>query len=98
MKKNKLKIITVFIIIMFTFYFYYSINNLQLADEKEKYDILSDAIIRSAVQCYSIEGFYPPSIEYLENNYGLIVNHDKYVISYHIFASNIMPEIVVYTR
>lgn len=71
---------------------------MQKANEEEKFEILSDAIKRSAVQCYAIEGFYPPNIEYLEDNYGLVVNHDNYVVSYNIFASNIMPEIEIYLK
>lgn len=98
MKKNKLKILTVLLIILFTYYFYYSVGNVQAAGEEEKFEMLSDAIKRTAVQCYTIEGFYPPSIEYLEDNYGLVVDHDKYVISYSIFASNIMPEVEVYLK
>ena len=98
MKKNKLKILTVLLVILFICYFYYSVENVQAAKEEEKFEILTDAIKRSAVQCYAIEGFYPPSIEYLEDKYGLVVDHDKYVISYSIFASNIMPEIEVYLK
>lgn len=98
MKKNKLKILTVLLIILFTYYFYYSVENVQAAGEEEKFEMLSDAIKRTAVQCYAIEGFYPPSIEYLEDKYGLVVDHDKYVISYSIFASNIMPEVEVYSK
>jgi hypothetical protein len=65
---------------------------------EESHKILSDAIIRSAVQCYAIEGFYPPDIEYLENNYGLLVDHNKYFVSYSVFASNIIPEVQVFLK
>lgn len=98
LKKNKFKILAVILIILFTYYFYYSVENIQAVGEFEKFEILSDAIKRSAVQCYAIEGFYPPSIEYMENKYGLVVDHDKYVIDYHIFASNIMPDVEVYLK
>lgn len=79
-------------------YLYFSAENVQKSKESENLNILSDAIRRSAVQCYSIEGFYPPNIEFLENNYGLVVDHDKYVVSYNVFASNIMPDIDVYLK
>lgn len=45
--------------------------------------------------CYSIEGIYPPSIEYLKDNYGLIID-DQYFVHYEIFADNIMPQYEVY--
>lgn len=75
-----------------------AIDNAKNNSNEESYKILSDAIIRSAVQCYAIEGFYPPDIEYLEENYGLLVDHDKYVVSYSVFASNIIPEVIVFKK
>lgn len=77
---------------------YIAIDNAHKKSDEESYSILSDAIIRSAVQCYAIEGFYPPNIEYLESNYGLLVDHDKYFVSYNVFASNIIPEVQVFLK
>lgn len=54
-----------------------------------------DAIRRGALQCYAVEGIYPPTLEYLEDNYGLQVNTRSFYIRYDIFASNIAPEITV---
>lgn len=56
---------------------------------------IRDAIRRSALQCYAVEGIYPPTLEYLEENYGLQVNTRDYYIRYDIFASNIAPEVTV---
>jgi len=97
-KKNKFKILSVVVILLFIIYLYFAVDNAQKSSNSGKYNILSDAIIRSAVQCYAIEGFYPPDIEYLEKNYGLIVDHDNYVISYSVFASNIMPNVEVFIK
>lgn len=98
LKKNVFKIINVALIALLVCCLYFSAENVQKSKESENLNILSDAIKRSAVQCYAIEGFYPPNIEFLENNYGLVVDHDKYVISYSVFASNIMPDIEVYLK
>lgn len=98
MIKSKFKILSVILIILFACYFYYAVDNVQKAGNEKQFEILSEAVKRSAVQCYAIEGFYPPNIEYLEDNYGLIIDHDKYVVSYSIFASNIMPEIEIYLK
>jgi hypothetical protein len=78
--KRDFKIISVLILIMLIVYFYMAVDNAHKKSDEEGHRILSDAIIRSAVQCYAIEGFYPPGIEYLENNYGLLVDHDKYFV------------------
>lgn len=64
------------------------------ADERGA-QTLKDAVRRASVQCYAIEGRYPPSVEYLEENYGIIIDRDKYDVFYSGFASNIMPDITV---
>lgn len=98
MRKIKFKIISVVSVLLLAAFLYSAVNNAKKGSDDEMYKMLSDAIIRSAVNCYAIEGFYPPDIEYLEENYGLVVKHDKYVISYRVFASNIMPEIEVFNK
>lgn len=97
MRKN-FKFIFVLSIIILIAYMYIAVDSAQRKSDEESYKILSDAIIRSAVQCYAIEGFYPPDIEYLENNYGLLVDHNKYFVSYSVFASNIIPEVQVFLK
>lgn len=59
---------------------------------------LQKAIQRASVQCYSIEGRYPSSVNYLVEHYGLQIDQDKYVVFYEGFASNIMPDITVSLR
>lgn len=56
---------------------------------------LKHAILQSANQCYAIEGSYPYNLEYLENNYGLVVNRSDYSITYEVFADNVAPNVVV---
>ena len=53
------------------------------------------AVERSALQCYVVEGVYPPSLAYLEENYGLKVNEKDYYITYSAFASNLPPDVIV---
>ncbi|MFR1639983.1 MAG: hypothetical protein ACLSVD_12990 [Eggerthellaceae bacterium] len=57
-----------------------------------------NAILDSAKQCCAIEGSYPSSLEHLEQSYGLRVNRGDYVITYEVFAENIMPSVVVVPR
>ena len=56
---------------------------------------IKETVEKYAIQCYASEGSYPPNIEYLEKEYGLIVDRDKYIYDYEIFASNIMPYITI---
>ena len=62
--------------------------------EKQEF-LVVDAVRRGVVQCYAIEGRYPPDIAYLEARYGLSVDQDKYIVHYEVFASNIYPDITV---
>lgn len=57
-----------------------------------------NAILGSAKQCAAIEGAYPSSLGYLEENYGLVVNRADYAITYEVFASNVMPNVVVLAK
>lgn len=54
-----------------------------------------DAIERATVLCYATEGYYPPGLSYIEENYGIQIDYSRYVVRYEIFASNIMPTIRV---
>lgn len=98
MKKNKFHIFSIIVFTLLISYLLFGVESAKNSTDEEKHLILIDAINRSAVQCYAIEGYYPPNIEYLEKNYGLVVDHDKYIISYSVFASNIMPQIEVFLK
>jgi len=63
--------------------------------DTEGTETLRSAIRRASVQCYAIEGRYPPSVQYLEDNYGIQIDKERYHVFYNGFASNIMPEITV---
>ncbi|MBE6472970.1 MAG: hypothetical protein E7Z99_05245 [Coriobacteriaceae bacterium] len=57
-----------------------------------------DAIMTAAKQCCAVEGSYPSTVRHLEEHYGLVINHDDYVVSYEWFADNVMPSVVVTAR
>ena len=59
---------------------------------------IRDAVQRSALQCYAVEGVYPPSLQYLEENYGLEINTADFYVTYDAFASNLPPTIRVTSR
>lgn len=63
--------------------------------DREGDTALRKAIAKASVQCYAIEGRYPPDVAYLEDHYGVMINHDRYSVFYEGFASNIMPDITV---
>ena len=46
-----------------------SVGESTLSKQQES---LETALERSISQCYAVEGCYPPSLEYLEQHYGLL--------------------------
>ena len=72
-----------------------ALSNLQDGHASEGRQQLEDAVRRSAVACYAAEGIYPPTLEYLEEHYGLQVNRERYTVMYEVFASNLMPDVTV---
>ena len=59
---------------------------------------IREAVQRSALQCYAVEGAYPPDLQYLEENYGLQINHRDFYVTYEAFASNLPPAVRVTKR
>ena len=56
---------------------------------------LETALRRAAVACYAAEGVYPPTVEYLQQHYGVQIEGERYAVFYDIFADNLMPDITV---
>lgn len=59
---------------------------------------IKNSAMQCAVQCYAVEGAYPPDVAYLEENYGFVYNKKDYIVSYDAFASNQLPDITVLVR
>ena len=76
-------------------FFYFGATQTQTAADQESLKYLENAVNRATIQCYAIEGMYPPDLAYLEENYGILVDHNKYIVHYVVFASNILPEITI---
>lgn len=56
---------------------------------------LRQSILNAAIRCCAIEGSYPLTLDRLEQDYGLRINHKDYTVTYEAFASNIVPSVVV---
>ena len=57
--------------------------------------LAEESVRRAAVECYALEGFYPRSLDYLVEHYGVTAGDDRYMVSYQYVASNLMPDITV---
>ena len=64
----------------------------------ESLEAVEQAVLHSAGQCYAVEGVYPSELSYLEEHYGLTINHSRYVVTYEAFSSNLPPDVQVLPR
>lgn len=89
-------LISALLIISCLYLFLAGTKSIAAKTEAEQLSVLDQAIRRATIQCYAIEGRYPPSVEYLEEHYGLSIDREKYYVFYDGWASNIMPDITVF--
>lgn len=66
--------------------------------QEESAVALRAAIQRNALQCYVVEGAYPSSLAYLEENYGLQINRKDFFVTYEAFAPNLPPYVQVIVK
>jgi hypothetical protein len=71
--------------------FYSNVNGKQIT-------IVQHAVESAAIQCFALEGAFPPNLEYLEQHYGLKLDRQRYIYDYNVFASNIKPEINIFSK
>lgn len=70
-------------------------NDISGMTQRQEAEGLENSVRQSAVHCYALEGFYPDSLSYLEQHYGLTYDKDKYIVSYELIGSNLMPDVSV---
>ncbi len=70
--------------------------NISKTTEAEQLKSAEQALRRTAVQCYALEGQYPQSLDYMEQNYGLALDREKYVYHYQSIGANLLPQISVF--
>lgn len=91
--KNTVLSVLLFTAIVVVFLLCISYTGKQTKEEQKQY--LEQAIQRCMMQCYAIEGRYPESLSYIEENYGLIYDKATFFIDYRVVGSNLKPEVAV---
>ncbi|MEG0874347.1 MAG: hypothetical protein RSB05_03115 [Clostridiales bacterium] len=74
------------------------VNNMAATAGDEQLKNIEDSLRRNATQCYAIEGQYPENLQYLADNYNVILDKEDYVYHYAFLGSNVMPQIFVFSR
>ena len=74
---------------------FYSVFTVTAEDIADRENAIKETVQERALQCYVIENACPESLAYLEENYGLTVNKEDYLIVYDLFAENQPPAVKV---
>lgn len=77
---------------------YSAVSTVSQNSSENSIEALEEALMRASAQCYALEGGYPPSLEYLSDNYGVVLDLDTYYYHYDVQGSNIAPQIKVIKR
>lgn len=93
--KNIAKIVLSIIILVVAIMAFNSTSSYTHDEEIER---IESSIQELSLKCYSIEGRYPKNIDYLKENYGLLVNSDDYQIIYYYEGDNIQPQVTVFKK
>lgn len=100
-KKSPIKRITESVNLSFVFcvavicVFIIGITFISSKNNKDEKEILVNAINKDIVHCYAVEGYYPPTLEYLSEHYGLTYDSSKYLVDYEPIGNNIMPVVTI---
>ena len=79
-------------------WFFTALGRLGTGQAQEGQQQLETALRRAAVACYAAEGIYPPTLDYLTEQYGIQIDKRRYSVFYEVFAENLMPQITVMVK
>ena len=89
------KVISVAIFACIAVLFFFAVDATGKSSISKQQESLESALSRDIVQCYAIEGRYPPNLEYLEQHYGLTYDKTTFFVDYMPIASNLYPDVTV---
>lgn len=91
MKTAVLPIVIIGVIV----FFFTAVSNFDEGRGAEGRDQLETSIRRACAACYATEGIYPPTLDYLVEHYGILIDESNYNVFYEVFSENLMPDITV---
>ena len=87
--------ISILFFVLVLFFFINALRGLSKDTIDRQKQSLTLAVNRAIVSCYSVEGTYPPSLDYLLSHYGITYNSDLFFIDYQAIGSNIYPDVTI---
>ena len=95
---NFYRVISVIIFVLIAVFFIQAVEYSGRSSIEKEQESLESAIARDIVQCYAIEGMYPPSLQYMEDHYGLTYDDNVFFVDYQPIAANLYPDYTVILR
>lgn len=74
------------------------LGKLRSETDRSELESVRGRIEKGITLCYSIEGAYPESLDYLEENYGVSYDSGKFIVHFLYAADNIRPTVNVIER
>ena len=78
--------------------FFVGISSVSADNERRQLESLENALNRSILYCYAMEGTYPESLAYIQENYGITYDEDLFFVDYQPIGSNIYPNLTIIKR
>ena len=97
-KRTAKRVVTFVIVVALLVAAVFVVRIAQASAREQAAVTVRESVLNAAKQCCAVEGSYPASLAHLASQYGLVINHDDYVVSYEWFADNVLPSVVVTAR
>ena len=95
---NFYRVISVVIFVLIAVFFIQAVEYSGRSSIEKEQESLENAISKDIVQCYALEGMYPPSLSYMEDHYGLTYDKNVFFVDYQPIAANLYPDYTVILR
>ena len=91
-------VLSLFVFCLLFAMFFFSVEYFSQNTKDKQLDALENSIQQSIVYCYTLEGSYPESLEYIKEHYGLIYNEDLFFVDYRFQGANLLPDVTIIPR
>lgn len=78
--------------------FWLLLNSVSTSTVERQRDSLEKAINRDIIHCYALEGFYPPSLAYMQEHYGLTYDESLFFVDYQPIGANMRPDVTILVK
>lgn len=76
----------------------FGFSNIDKSTENLDTDRVKNSLDTALITCYSVEGRYPNTVQYLKKYYGFTYDGSSYFITYDWQGENVYPNIHVYRK